>query len=202
VFIEADRLRGHADRDTEAEGGVRLRKRGQAVFADWLRHDMLSDEITAVGNVRIQQGGAVVEGERLRYNLGTDRGYMDRPQYTLTGAPRSPQPPAAVQPRFSDVDARGRAERLLFEGPGQYRAQQSEYTTCEPGNDDWYLRGATPSTGRDVGAARDASIVFMGQTIFYLPYLSFSCTRTQVRLPDAALRKFSKSGTELTVRIT
>jgi LPS-assembly protein len=179
VFIEADRLKGRTERETEAEGSVRLRKRGQTVFADWLRHDATTDEVTAIGNVRIQQGGDLVEGERLRYHLGTDRGYMEAPRYTLTPAPRPTDPSAAtapIQPRFSGGDARGRAERLLFEGRGQYSAQQAEYTTCEPGNDDWYIRSARLhiDKNRDVGTAHDASVVFMGRTILYSPYLSFS----------------------------
>src|SRR5688572_12361969 len=61
VFIEADRVQGRTERETEAEGSVRLRKRGQTVFADWLRHDATTDEVTAIGNVRIQQGGDLVE---------------------------------------------------------------------------------------------------------------------------------------------
>lgn len=206
VFIEADRLQGHAERDTEAEGSVRLRKRGQTVFADWLRHDALRDEITAVGNVRIQRGGDLVEGERLRYNLGSDRGVMDAPRYTLTQTPRETRPPITAptpaQPRFSGGDARGRAERLLFEGQGQYRAQRAEYTTCEPGNDDWYIRSAQLhiDKDRDVGTARDASIVFMGQTILYSPYLSFSLHQQRKSgFLTPHYGSSSKSGTELTV---
>ena len=34
VFLEADRLQGHSERETEVEGGVQLRRRGQAVDAD------------------------------------------------------------------------------------------------------------------------------------------------------------------------
>jgi LPS-assembly protein len=205
VFIDAERVRGHADRDTEAEGQVRLRKRGQTVFADWMRHDAVNDEITAVGNVRIQQGGDLVEGERLRYNLGTSQGYMDQPRFTLTPAPRPTQlvtVAPAVRPRFSETDARGRAERILFEGPNQYRAQQSEYTTCEPGNDAWYLRSAQLDIDkdRDVGTARDASIVFMGQTIFYLPYLSFSLHQERKSgFLTPHYGSSNKSGAELTV---
>jgi len=34
-------------------------------------------------------------------------------------------------------------ERLLFEGPRQYRALQADYTTCAPGNNDWFIRTGT-----------------------------------------------------------
>jgi LPS-assembly protein len=243
VFIEAERLRGHAERETEAEGHVRLRRRGQTVFADWLRHDAQADEVTAAGNVRIQRGGDLVEGTRLRYNLGTDRGFMDSPRYTFTATPRPALPaaadrtgsavppyapgtypghadgmppastsaprsplatatPVATRPRFTDGDARGRAERILFEGPSQYRAQHGEYTTCEPGNDDWYIRSAQLhiDKDRDVGTARDASIVFMGHTILYSPYLSFSLHQQRKSgFLTPHYGSSSKSGTELTV---
>ncbi|MDH5534443.1 MAG: LPS-assembly protein LptD [Betaproteobacteria bacterium] len=175
LFIDADRIQGHNDKETEAQGDVRLRKRGQAMFADWLRYDKGRDEVRAAGNVRIEQGSDIVEGSRLEYNVETDRGVMDAPRYTLT--PRAPGlPPGVGTPRFTDADARGRAERLLFEGVGRYRANRAEYTTCAPGNDDWFIRSGELfiDKGRDVGIARDASVVFLGQTILYSPYLSFS----------------------------
>jgi LPS-assembly protein len=172
VFLDADRLQGHADKETEAEGGVRLRKRGQAVYADWLRYDKPEDEITARGNVRIEQRDDVIEGARMRFNLETERGFMESPRYTLH---RSPEP-YRERRSFGDADARGTAERLLFEGPKQYRAQRAEYTTCGPGDDAWYVRAGDLriDKDRDVGTARDASIVFQGVPVFYSPYLSFS----------------------------
>lgn len=172
LFLEADRLQGHNDRETEATGEVRLRRRGQAVHADRLRYDKPENEITAEGKVRIEQSQSVVEGARLKYNVETDRGFMESPRYTLH---KSPDPGGQRQP-FRESDARGTAERILFEGPNQYRAQRTEYTACAPGNDDWFLRAGELAIDkdRDLGVARDASIVFMGTPIFYSPYLSFS----------------------------
>ena len=172
LFLEADRLQGHDGRETEAEGNVRLRKRGQALFADRLRYDKPEDEVTAEGSVRLERGPDVVEGTRLKFNFETERGFVDEPNYTLhksrdLGGPRQ---------AFSDTDARGTAERLLLEGPGQYRAQRARYTTCGPGDEDWYLRARELDIDkdRDVGVARDASILFQGVPIFYSPYFSFS----------------------------
>jgi LPS-assembly protein len=178
LFIEADEVRGHTDRETEAEGDVRLRKRGKAFFSDWMRHDKEKDELTAIGKVRIEQENDTVEGDRLRYNLETERGFMEKPNYTFRPGVRGATP-GQDQLRFGDTDGRGKAERLLFEGPQQYRAENASYTTCGPGNDDWYVkaRELDIDKGRDVGVARGASIVFMDQTIFYSPYLSFSLHR-------------------------
>ncbi len=201
LFIDADRIQGHNDRETEAQGDVRLRKRGQAMFADWLRYDKPRDAVTAAGNVRLEQANDTIEGTRLEYSLGTDRGVMENPRYTLT--PRTPgRPPEPGTPRFTDADARGRAERLLFEGAGQYRAKRAEYTTCAPGNDDWFIRSGELfiDKGRDVGIAHDASIVFLGQTIFYSPYLSFSLHQQRKSgFLTPHYGSSSKSGIELTV---
>jgi LPS-assembly protein len=172
VFIDADRLQGRQAGEIEAEGGVRLRKRGHSARTDWLRYDQPTEEFQAEGNVRLEIGTDVVEGPRLRYNLQSSRGEMESPRYTLH------QAPAVLGERqlFREADARGTAERLLFEGPQQYRAERTQYTTCGPDNEDWFVRARDLAIdrGRDVGVARDASIEFMGTTIFYSPYLSFS----------------------------
>lgn len=198
VFLEADRLQGHSEKEVEASGTVRLRRRGHAVHADRLRYDQPSEEVTAEGNVRIERGPDVMEGARLQYNLGTERGFMDSPSYTLH---KSREIAGELQV-FRETDGRGKAERLLFEGPNEYRARRAEYTACAPGNDDWYLRAGELriDKSRDVGEARDASIVFMGLPIFYSPYLSF--TLHQERKSGFITPHYGstdKSGAELTV---
>jgi len=47
VFLEADKAQGRQDREIEAEGSVRLRKRGQNVSADWLRYEPPTNEVSA-----------------------------------------------------------------------------------------------------------------------------------------------------------
>lgn len=173
LFVEADRLQGIQDREIEAFGNARLRKRGQSFAADWMRHDTPSDVLDARGNVRIEQGREIIEGSVLRYEIATDRGHMEQPSYMLMSPP--PGGTAGSQPP-PIADGRGTAERLLFEGPGKYRTENSVYTTCEPGNNAWFLRAKQLDIdrNRDVGVARDASIVFMDKTIFWSPYLTFS----------------------------
>lgn len=173
LFIEADRMQGVQDKDFEAFGNVRLRKRGQSFGADWMRHDVARDVLDAKGNVRIEQGREIIEGSVLRYEIATDRGFMEKPSYQLISTP--PRGPAGSGP-LPPFDARGTAERMLFQGPGRYRVETAEYTTCAPGNNAWFVRAKQLDLDRerDVGVARDASIVFFDQTIFWSPYLSFS----------------------------
>jgi len=173
LFMDADRIQGTQDKELEAFGNVRLRKRGQAFSADWMRHDTPSEVLDAKGNVRLEQGRELIEGSVLHYEIANDRGYMEKPRYMLISVP--PTGPAGSAP-LPESDGRGTAERLLFDGPGKYRVETGSYTTCEPGNDAWYLRAKQLDIdrNRDVGTAHDASIVFFDRTIFWSPYLSFS----------------------------
>lgn len=172
VYMEADRLQGTQDKEIEASGNARLRKGDQSFQADWMRHDTAADVLTAKGAVRIEQDREILEGTSLRYELATDQGAMESPRYQLMSVPNKD----SKNPRFSESDGRGTAERLLFEGPGKYRVETANYTTCEPGNDAWFIRAKQLDIdrNRDVAVAHDASIVFFDQTIFYSPYLSFS----------------------------
>ena len=194
VFIEADKLQGHGEKEAQAEGNVQLRRLGQAVFADRLRYDASLQELEASGNVRMQYQNDVLEGEHLRLNLGTERGFFDKLRFRFTPEPRTPEPlvyapgftpaypvkplanPLISNPRLPAAEARGTADRLLFQGPDLYRMEKTSYTTCGPGNDDWFIRARELDIdkNRDLGVARGASIVFFDQTIFYTPYISFS----------------------------
>src|ERR1043166_10268572 len=111
LFVEADSLRGHQDKEIEAEGDARLRKRGKSVFADWLMYSKPDDEVTAVGNVRIEQYGDVMEGPRLRLNVVTDQGFMDQPLFQIPSN-----------------NGRGQAERLIFESEDKFRAINGSHT--------------------------------------------------------------------------
>ncbi|MDH3286130.1 MAG: LPS-assembly protein LptD [Betaproteobacteria bacterium] len=198
VFLEADRLQGHSERETEVEGGVQLRRRRQAVDADWLRYDKPSNEVSARGNVRIQQGTDVVEGDELQFNLETERGFMDKTRYQLRRSPKLTGKPLPAGP----TDARGTADRILFEGPKRYRARKGTYTTCGPGHEDWYVRAGDLEIdkGRDVGVARDASIEFQGVPILYSPYLSFPLHRERKSgFLTPHYGSTSKGGLEITV---
>lgn len=164
VFVEADEIRGRQESEIEGRGRVRMRTRGKAVAADWLFYDQRTDEVEAAGNVRIEQGGDVVEGTRLKLNVETDRGFMQQPKY-----------------RLGEQNARGDAREFFFTGKDRYRADNASYTTCGPGQDDWFIRARDLDIDKttDIGTARDASVEFLGRTILYTPWIDFSLSQAR-----------------------
>ena len=185
VYMEGDRMQGHSERETEALGNARARSRGQAIAADWMRFDSRFNELTAIGNVHLEQGAYVAQGVRLRYDFDTERGVMERAKYfinpratgnlPIAAVPSGVMSTASTSAARQGMSGRGVAERILFEGPGQFHAQRASFTTCEPDNDQWNIRSNDLRIYRDegVGVARNATVDFKGTPIFYAPYFSF-----------------------------
>ncbi len=159
LFIDADRISGRQEREIEASGNVRLRRVGEAVFADYLRYDFAKQEVIARGNLRVERQDVVVTGVGLRYNLADSTGEAEQVEYFLT-----------------QTDAHGEASRLVAQSKDRVRIENATYTNCEVGEEDWYLRAKRIDLDRtrDVGVARNASVIFKGVPILYSPYLDFS----------------------------
>lgn len=158
VFVDADEIRGRQGHDVEARGAARLRSRDKRVFADWLYYQVEPEEVQAAGNVRLEQDGDVLTGTRLKLDMQTERGYLQDPTF-----------------RLGAQNARGDAREFLFIGENRYRVDRGRYTTCGPGEDDWFLRARELDLNRNtnVGTAYDASVVFFGQPILYTPWMNF-----------------------------
>lgn len=173
MYMEADRIQGYAERETEGSGNARARSRGQAFAADWMRFDHRLNEITAIGNVHFEQGGYVLDGLRLRYDLNTERGVVETARYALN--PRATGNVPIVGSTVPMFDGRGNAQRIIIDGPGLFRAQDASFTTCEPGNDRWFLHSKDLRIYQEKGegVARDATFEIEGTRVFYTPYFSF-----------------------------
>ena len=76
-------------------------------------------------------------------------------------------------------EVRGEADRIDFEGENQMRLTNGTYTTCEPGNNDWYAKASDLKLDydREVADGKDGTVYFLDMPIFYSPWLSFSLNR-------------------------
>jgi len=184
MFLEADRMQGHQERELEAEGNVSLRKRGAAVFSDYLYYAFPERELTVTGHVRFEKEGDVINGEKLFYNLDSESGYLEKPNYN-----------------FQQIRARGSADLMVMESRTKMRVDKATYTNCEVGDDDWFMRvdKLELDRQRDVGVARNATVVFKGLPVLYSPYLDFSLSgRRKTGLLPPTIGSTGQSGFEVT----
>jgi LPS-assembly protein len=161
VFIRADRLESHTDKEVHAQGDVQLRQLGQILSGNDVTFDTTTNEVWAKGNVRLEQASSIITGPELHLNLEQSLGYMEQPSFTLT-----------------ETHGRGDAIKLLFEGQNKFRLQDARYTTCAPGSDDWFLRVRDLEIDRNVqiGTARNAYVEFKGVPLLYTPWMDFPLT--------------------------
>lgn len=185
VFLEADSIQGVQDQEVQADGNVVLRRAGQTVFADELRYNIPTQEVTASGHVRLNQQGDVVTGDYASFHIDRDTGYIDNPEYQLR-----------------QYHGRGRANKLTMRDKDRYRAVRATYTSCDLGNDDWYMRVQRLDLDRlrDVGEARNATLYFKEVPIMYTPWMDFPLsTRRKTGFLPPSFGTTGSSGFEFTL---
>jgi len=159
TVITADKVEGQTDQEITATGHAVIKRGGQQLEADWVKLFQPTQEIRAGDKTRLTQKNDVLEGRTLYLKDDTRVGSLDAPVYSL-----------------GKHHGRGDAVTLLFEGPDKYRLKSARYTTCDPGNDDWYVRAGDMELDytRNVGVAHNASFLFKGVPFLYAPWLDFS----------------------------
>jgi LPS-assembly protein len=193
VFIDADRIEGTAGQESNAEGNAILRRGSTTIRADSLKYRLETDDVEASGNVRLERDGNSISGPALRYRAKDATGVFAKPEYSLV-----PRSSFGLQP----VPARGRADEIEFLGEGKYRVRDGDFTTCKPGHEDWVLnaRELDLDYTREVATARDATLVFKGATILWLPGFDFSLNnRRKSGVLPPSFGTTGKSGPEVSV---
>ncbi len=157
--IRARELRMVTGGVSEFTGNVEMQQGSQRLTAEQLRYDKATGQADATGNVLLRDAaGTSFQTQETHLDLGSRRGYAG-PSYF----------------RLENGSARGDAERIDFEGPDHTRLTRVRYTTCAPGQDDWFLkiRDLRLDTATDIGTAYHTTVDFQGVPLFYLPYLDF-----------------------------
>jgi LPS-assembly protein len=168
AFVIADRLEGTTETELRAIGNAELRKGSTSLTADRIDFLVPTDEAEATGNVRLRMGDDEMTGPRLRLRLNDTTGIFDSPTFLL--APRE------LSQNMRPTAARGDAAALRFDGEERYRIADGRFTTCKPGQDDWFVnaRELDLDFQREVGTARGASVSFLGVTTPRVPWFDFS----------------------------
>jgi LPS-assembly protein len=180
VHVYADRMESKINESTRFSGNVELRHRGLHLFADEAIYNQAENTLDASGHIHLRKdSGETLVTPLLRYEIDTERGTAEDAQF-----------------EFAAGAARGKAGLIRFEGRDAITLESVRYTTCPPGQDDWFLRASeiTLDKASETGTARNASISFMQVPIFYSPYLSFPITdarKSGFLAPNVALSSSS-----------
>ena len=157
IHAQAERGTYHLDERLELTGSVQLRRGNRSVYA----RDAVLDEVTELadltGDVRLEEPGLVLIGERARVDLAAEAADIEQVTYLLT-----------------DAGFRGQADQITQDN-GDLRIDRGSVTRCDPGSNTWRLDARRIEVGDQAvfGTARRATLRIGDVPVFYLPYLRF-----------------------------
>lgn len=195
--VSALRIGGVRGLELVADGDAELQRDDTTLTADRITYREPVDEVEADGNVVLKKGDDTIAGPNATLAVGEMVGRFESPQYTLVRST-----PARDDEPARKISGSGQADVLRLEGENQYRLENATWTTCEASDPDWYLRARKLDLDydRETGTARDASLVFKGVPIFWMPWADFPLTaQRQSGVLPPTIGSSNKTGLDVTV---
>jgi LPS-assembly protein len=157
--VDAEAIEGIGDLEVTARGSAEIRRGEVGLYGEFLRYNRELGEVEGRGGVRMQSGVDRFFGPSLQYNIVEETGAFEQPQFLLQ----------------RENTARGSADRLEFLGTNRFRLFNARFTTCKPGQDDWFLEARELELDYNTleGHAKDPRVEFLGNTLFKFPFADF-----------------------------
>ncbi len=159
MFVSAKASRYQQEQQVATlAGDVVLRQAGMQVEADEANLHQAENRGELVGNVRLRDRGMLVVGDRAELQLDNGEAKVENAEYVIHQA----------HVRGSALYAKRGEDAIV-------RLKDGTYTRCEPGDNDWHLKGnnvtLNPATG--FGTATNVTLRVKNIPVFYTPYIYF-----------------------------
>ncbi|WP_434630843.1 LPS-assembly protein LptD [Chromobacterium sp. CV08] len=194
TVVTADNIDGEMNVILHAKGDVVVTRDDQKVESDWLDYYQAKNRVKAGDRFRMTRGGDTIDGSTLDYDVDNYSGTGMDPVFSMK---RQDAAPKGAKP----VTMRGDGSQVDFQGQNQYRVYGSRMTTCDPGDDAWYLHSSSTDLdyNRGVGVAHNAWMQFYGVPILYTPWLDFPLNGNRKSGFLAPTFKTGTAGTEFAI---
>jgi LPS-assembly protein len=158
--VVADDVNGQSQVQVHAKGNVIIERNDVTLNSDWADYDQQTQIIKAGDHFTLDNGQGRVTGEHVTYDMGKSTGVGDAGRFEMEKDNRRLQ---------------GVGDEIQMGGKNRYRLQSAKFNTCNPGDDSWYIRSGSIDLDYDknVGVARNATLVFGGVPLFYTPWIDF-----------------------------
>lgn len=158
VEVEADRAELLRDGTSRLEGDVWLQQGERFLSTESLEFNESTGVVTTLAPAQFGTRQLMVDSERATYNTQVGEGLFEGVEFFL------PQ-------RY----ARGEASVLARTGEQTAHLEGVKYTTCPPGDEDWWLKASSMDIDQEkgLGTGRNVRVAFMGVPFFYVPWISF-----------------------------
>ncbi|MBU0499197.1 MAG: LPS assembly protein LptD [Gammaproteobacteria bacterium] len=140
-------------------GDVEVHQEDQHLESDWLRYTRSDGKVSVKGNFLYQSPSLRLLADEGEFYLNEKRG-------STTGVKGY---------RILENGGRGTADKVVVLDSNHSHHENITYTTCRPGNSDWYISADELEINNESGwgEAKDATLRFLGTPILYAPYFKF-----------------------------
>jgi len=139
-------------------GDVVLRQGSMQAEADEASLYQLENRGELSGNVRLRDRSALMVGDRAEIFLDTGEAKVENAEYVI-----------------HEGGVRGSAQYAKREETAIIRLKDGTYTSCEPGENTWHLKGnnVTLNPASGFGSATNVTLRVKDIPVFYTPYIHF-----------------------------
>ncbi len=137
---------------------VRLTQGRRSFRADTFTFDKTSREAELDGNIQVREPGVLLRADRAYIDTNTGDARLDNARFVLY-----------------ETRVRGRAENLQKFGDKIISLDQGTFTSCEPGDNTWAIKGSNITLHNDkhYGTARHMRLHIKDIPVAYAPYFRF-----------------------------
>jgi len=158
IRVEAQSIASEDSEVVRLLGDVSLLRKKQKLTADEVVIKKSTEQITASGNVVFEDESYRLSSSRVQIDNLNDRASFQQPEFELYAR-----------------HARGAADEINRIDEFRIRFDDLSYSSCDPGDRDWYLRASELQIDEasGLGSARHTRLYFQDVPFLYLPYFQF-----------------------------
>ncbi len=154
TFTSSKKLEGVMDRQMRLEGDAVIRRSRTVIKGDTIVYDPDTDIVDIDGNATLLKDSTYFKGTKAKLRVDAQEGWIDQPDYELR-----------------DIGGFGHANRVDFKEDNEFELDKLTYSTCRPGNLDWYLAASRMDVEQDTKSAvgTNAVLHFFNVPVLYTP---------------------------------
>lgn len=158
IHLQSDKVELDENNISRFKGNVVIQQKNKRIETEQAEYTKQTEQVEAKGNVRLVTPNIQITSESAKFDLKSDHAILQKSEFqSLTSR------------------ARGGASKIEVLSANTTELSDATYTTCEPGNTDWYLSASsiTLDSGSQQGHASNVVLRFKDVPFFYFPYLRF-----------------------------
>lgn len=158
AYLESDQMDGDPDSNVTLTGNAEVRRIDTVIKGDSINYRKAAGEVDSQGSARLIRDGSLMTGPAMHYNVDTDSGTLDQPNFWI-GA----------------TGGFAKAEHADIFSRSTMRLTTATYSGCACETPSWYIKAKTVDLDFDEneGVARNGVLYFKDVPILASPYLTF-----------------------------